>query len=274
MSNKSDLFDTKNLPLINVPAKIVSYQVGGNNTYAFTIPINGAVCVDGRIVDNLVEKGMPGIYGGDFGGILAILEVLHNAGIKLNERTTQQIADNILNEYRTHDIHFYAHSDEHAKHEHEPPYNIGCGHTKTNFVAAKTQDAKQLAQAIYTAYTYVAKKLASNFDILHGDHKEQAVLVVKNTDLQSARTSLRNITTEQQTINVFVNNPNLAEQIIKWQAFITYKYLQENKPQTVQQFANVEEFMDTVYKTYLKQAKRTDKALVEPKGLEVYEVEK
>ena len=274
MSNKSDLFDTKSLPLVKVPVKIVSYQVPSNNTYTFTVPVNGAVCVDGRTADNLVKKGMPGIYGGDFGGILAILEVLHKANIELNKDITQQIVDNILNEYATKGIHFYAHTDEHAKHEHKPPYNIGCGHTKTNFIAANNQNAEKLAQAIYTAYTYVAKKLENNFDILQGDHKEQAVLVVKNKDLQSAKTSLRNITTEQQTINVFVNNHNLAEQIIKWQAFVTYRYLQNNIPQAIQQFANVEDFIKAVYQTYLGQAKRTDKALVEPKGLEVYEVEK
>lgn len=130
-------------------------------------------CVDGRYEG--AEMAMVAKPGGDLGDVMALLAAANNLGVKLE---VGQAIDLVLE--KVGDIaKFQCHTDEHAEHDHAG-HGMGCGHFKKSLLNPSVyglteEQVKELAERLNILIDKGAHE-----EVLHGDHAEQAVLVVES----------------------------------------------------------------------------------------------
>jgi len=127
-------------------------------------------CVDGRY-ENIIDCPMIAKPGGDAGDVMAVFGALNILGKSLpNETVLELVLENIGGS-----SHFNFHSDDHAD---AAVAGLGCGHLKQ----AKLDPSAYglLQEQIDTIFAELPAMLeqGAHQEVLHGDHAEQAVIVV------------------------------------------------------------------------------------------------
>lgn len=149
-----------------------------------TVPVqSGRKCIDGRYLSTEFS-GAIARPGGDFGYVMALLDVNFEKGLGL---TSEEIADKVYNTISQISRPYHIHTDEHALHD--PSLLIGCGHIVKSTL--DSEYANYFSSAYNSAPEDVKKVLSvtekhlseDKIDILvlKGEHKEKGVLIVTGT---------------------------------------------------------------------------------------------
>jgi len=152
------------------PEQIISF-VNANK-----IPISAenklSRCVDGRY-DNLENFPVVAKPGGDAGDMMVAFAAINLLDIKLSHAgITNAIAEVVGGKNK---LNF--HTDEHAEHE-KAGHGMGCGHLKNARLNPDLYGMNQnQIDYIFNELPKLLKE-GSHEEVLHGEHEEQAVIVV------------------------------------------------------------------------------------------------
>lgn len=130
-------------------------------------------CVDGRYEG--AEMAMVAKPGADLGDVMAALAAANRLGINLE---VSQAIDLVLK--KVGDVaKFQCHTDEHAEHDHAG-HGMGCGHFKKALLNPSAyglteEQVKELSERLN-----ILVESGAHEEVLHGDHAEQAVMVVES----------------------------------------------------------------------------------------------
>lgn len=130
-------------------------------------------CVDGRYKD-LQDFPMIAKPGGDAGDLLAAFAALNELGIEVD---SSEVVKAIVAEVGGIDK-FCFHTDDHAEEESGSKPGMGCGHLKQAKLDPEAYGVT--AQQMDFIFTELPGFISSGAtqEVLHGDHAEQAVIVV------------------------------------------------------------------------------------------------
>lgn len=130
-------------------------------------------CVDGRYEGD----GLPMIAkpGGDIGDVMVLMAAANELGVKLDPHQALEIVTKRVGGVSE----FQCHTDEHAENEHAA-HGMGCGHFKKSLLEPEVYGlSKEQTEALAKEVNLVVEQGAHE-EVLHGDHAEQAVLVVES----------------------------------------------------------------------------------------------
>ena len=137
-------------------------------------PIKCNKCIDGRPAikgEECAEGKKPAAFpGADLGVAMLLLQ---------EGMTAEEVLHNVLDFLQEHGAVFNYHSDTH--HEHDKKGIIGCGHAnaayeKNEYYAVKGDEQRKLVELVKELTEKKDPRVSE--DILDGDHKEQAILII------------------------------------------------------------------------------------------------